>query len=122
MAETKNIICTACPRGCRLVVEIENLDAQGISVSRNKCPKGEAYGKQEAVCPMRMLTTTVASSVKDKPRLSVKTSDVVPLKNFAEYMRRIRSVNVSKACKPGDIIVKDFAGAGIDLLATGGTV
>lgn len=123
--ETKNFTCTACPRGCSLTVQIENhtkQDASLITVSGNKCPKGETYGKQEAVCPMRMLTTTVASSVSGVRRIPVKTSDVVPLKFFAEYMKRIRSVVVSEKCRPGDVIVKNFCTSGIDLIATGGIV
>lgn len=119
--EKKNFVCTACPRGCSLTVETEDISKQDtIKVSGNKCPKGEVYGKQEAVCPMRMLTTTIASSIKNQPRLSVKTSDVVPLKNFFEYMNSIRKISISKKCKPGDIIVKDFCGSGTDLIASGG--
>lgn len=123
--ETKNFTCTACPRGCSLTVQIENLEEQGaslITVSGNKCPKGETYGKQEAVCPMRMLTTTVASSVAGTRRIPVKTSDAVPLKFFAEYMKSIRTIVVSEKCKPGDVIVKNFCASGTDLLATGGII
>lgn len=120
--ETKNFTCTACPRGCSLTVQIENQGENLITVGGNKCPKGETYGKQEAVCPMRMLTTTVASSVAGTRRIPVKTSDVVPLKFFAQYMKRVRSIIVSEKCKPGDIIVKNFCESGTDLIATGGII
>ncbi|WP_255803292.1 DUF1667 domain-containing protein [Treponema denticola] len=49
-------------------VKIEN---ENISVSGNKCPKGLSYGKSEAVCPMRILTSTITSS-EGFPRLPVK--------------------------------------------------
>ena len=117
--ETKSLICTACPRGCRLSVKIEN---ENISVSGNKCPKGLSYGKTEAVCPMRILTSTIASSVEGFPRLPVKTSVEVPLKNFSEYMHLIRKLKADSSKKPGDIIVKNFAESGADLIAAGGSL
>lgn len=120
--QIKNFTCTACPRGCGLTVRIENSEEQNlneITVTGNKCPKGETYGKQEAVCPMRMLTTTVACIAGGNKRLSVKLSGPVPLKSFPEYMRHIRSVTVLSSCKAGDIIVKDFCASGTDLIATG---
>ncbi|UTC75014.1 DUF1667 domain-containing protein [Treponema sp. OMZ 792] len=116
--ETKNIICTACPRGCRLSVKIEG---KNISVTGNKCPKGLSYGKAEAVCPMRILTSTIASSVEGFPRLPVKTSKEVPLKNFAEYMHLIRKLKADSSKSPGDIIVKNFAESGADLISAGGS-
>ncbi len=116
----KDIVCTACPRGCSLTVKIENRDGkENIAVSGNKCPKGEEYGKQEAVCPMRMLTTTVACLCARIPRLPVKTSAAVPLHRFPEYMRNIRTITISAPCRPGDVIVKNFCASGTDLLAAG---
>ncbi len=107
--------CTTCPRGCRLTVEV----GEKIKVTGNLCPKGEVYGKQEVICPMRMLTTTVATEDKDRPRLSVKTKDTVPLKNFPKYMHAIRAIKVTTPCKPGDVIVGNFCDTGVALVATG---
>ncbi len=129
--ENKHLTCTACPRGCRLSIEIQSsesekilgdlkdLKADDIKVFGNKCPKGAVYGKQELICPMRMLTTTVATESKVHPRLPVKTSSVVPLKDFSKYMQKIRSIKIETALKPGDVIIENFCGTGSNLIATG---
>ncbi len=117
--QIKNFICTACPRGCRLTVEIND---DNISVSGNKCSKGNSYGKEEAVCPMRVLTTTVATSIKEMPRLPVKSSKAVPLKNFPEYMRLVRQIKINEKKLPGNVIIKNFAESGADLIASWGVV
>lgn len=49
--------CIICPMSCHLEVEKNN---EGIIfVSRNSCTRRAAFGKQELIKPMRILTTTV---------------------------------------------------------------
>ena len=50
----KLIICTVCPQGCRITVTGEGSNI--ASVTGFTCARGEAYAKQEFVCPMRILT------------------------------------------------------------------
>ena len=51
----KEFICTVCPRGCRLKV-----DEKKLTVTGNGCIRGIEYGKNEAVNPKRILTSTVS--------------------------------------------------------------
>lgn len=51
----KELICIVCPKGCHLKVDEEN----GYAVTGNTCLKGEEYGKNELLNPMRVVTSTV---------------------------------------------------------------
>jgi len=114
---TKNLICIACPRGCRLTVTIDTA-TDIIDVSGNSCPKGLTYGKQEVLCPMRTLTTTVAC--KQSPRneettgfgepkfirLPVKTECEIPLEEMKSMMKKIRTITVSAPVRYGDCLAR----------------
>jgi len=114
---TKNLTCIACPRGCALTVNFEksgdSVNQENIEVKGNSCPKGLAYGRQEVICPMRTLTTTVEFDEKSLEkgkkdsdsflrRLPVKTGSEIPLSEMIEMMNSIRKMTVSKPVHYGD--------------------
>lgn len=125
MISEKNIICIACPRGCRLIVSgnTENSKNENIAVNGNNCPKGVDYGRQEFVCPMRMLTSTVAIKNANGnsiySRLPVKTDKEVPLDNIHAYMNVIRTVVANPPICVGDIVIKNILDSDVNLVATG---
>lgn len=49
------LTCILCPKGCRLRVD----DKNGYRVTGNTCPRGAAYGREEALHPTRTVTSTV---------------------------------------------------------------
>lgn len=113
---TKNLICIACPRGCRLTVTIDTA-TDIIDVSGNSCPKGLTYGKQEVLCPMRTLTTTVRCRLflrrEDTggrepafARLPIKTGYEIPLEEMKSMMKKIRSITVSAPVRYGDCLAR----------------
>ena len=53
----KELICVECPKGCSLDADIEN--GKVVSVSGNKCPRGEEYALSEIENPRRILTSSV---------------------------------------------------------------
>lgn len=118
---TKSLICIACPRGCRLTV-ISREDSAELEVNGNNCSKGIAYGKQEVLCPMRTLTTTVACrSVQSAEcsrntlgmtRLPVKTDCEIPLKDVMTVVRRIHGLTVEAPIHHGDCIARIYAADG----------
>ena len=123
---TKKLICIACPRGCALTVTID--DATNIiEVSGNSCPKGISYGKQEVLCPMRTLTTTVAC--KQSPRneettgfgesefirLPVKTGCEIPLEEMTSMIEKIRSITASAPVRYGDCLAQLTAENGMKI-------
>ena len=131
---TKELICIACPRGCALTVTID--DATNIiEVSGNSCPKGISYGKQEVLCPMRTLTTTVACKpvrcngettgfgAPDFIRLPVKTGCEIPLEEMKSMIEKIRTITVSAPVRYGDCLAQLTAenGTKIPILACAST-
>lgn len=110
----KEVICTVCPRGCQLQV-----DEISYNVSGNHCERGAVYGAQELRAPMRTLTSTVclwgSSNVR---RCPVKTNGMIPKERMLEA---VHSLNLIQLCAPvrnGQVIVADFLGLGVDVVAT----
>jgi len=115
VSELKEFTCIECPRGCHLVITLENSVAE---VSGNACPKGAIYGAQEAVAPMRTLTTTVAVEGSVRRRLPVRTDGELPLSRLLDAMAAIDPVVLRPPVRRGDIVVRDLLGLGVDLIAT----
>ena len=131
---TKELICIACPRGCTLTVTIGGTP-DTIEVSGNSCPKGISYGKQEVLCPMRMLTTTVACrsvrrngetiefGMPEFIRLPVKTGCEIPLEEMTSMIEKIRTITASAPVRYGDCLARLTAenGMKIPILACAST-
>ena len=125
MAETLRRICTACPRGCELSIVRASPGETGetgetgeITVTGNQCRKGDEYGRQEAIRPMRILTTTVRTSDRSRPRLPVRTSAAVPLSEIRSLLRAIDAITVEPGLTCGSIVAANLAGCGANLIAT----
>ena len=130
----KELICIACPRGCTLTVTIGDTP-DTMEVSGNSCPKGAIYGKQEVLCPMRTLTTTIACKQSprneettgfgesDFIRLPVKTGCEIPLEEMKSMIEKIRTITVSAPVRYGDCLAQLTAenGTKIPILACAST-
>ena len=117
MANTiqKEMVCINCPIGCRLTAVIE--DDKVVSVSGNTCPRGEAYARQEAVDPMRILTSLIRVEGREKPA-SVKTSGPVPKRLFFDCVREVFRHKAEAPLHVGDVIIPNVCGTGCDIIAT----
>jgi CxxC motif-containing protein len=113
---TRILTCIECPKGCRLTVETEG--AYVLSVAGNQCIKGEKYALQEVENPLRVLTTSVLTRGLDLKMLPVKTSGPIPKAKVLEVMPGVLKLRVERPIKAGDVIAADFAGLGVDLVAT----
>lgn len=113
--ELREFTCIECPRGCRLEV---SLDGGVAVVSGNACPKGAAYGAQEAVSPMRTLTTTVTVEGSARRRLPVRSSGELPLSRLLDAMAALDPVVVHPPVVRGEIVLRDLLGLGVDMIAT----
>lgn len=109
----KEMICIVCPRGCRMKVD-DNGNVEG-----NFCKRGEVYARQEAIRPLRMITSTVSLiSKSDLSRLPVMASGEVPKEMIFEIMKELYKVEVKAPVNVGDIIVKNILGLGVDIIST----
>jgi len=114
--DTRELICIGCPMGCMLTVNME--DADNITVTGNTCPRGEAYGKKEVTNPTRIVTSSVKINDGTIARVSVKTENDIPKGKIFDIMKEIREVTVTAPIHIGDVILKNVADTGVDVIAT----
>lgn len=111
----KNLICIECPIGCAL--QAGKSGEQWI-VKGNRCRKGEQFAINELTDPRRSVCSTVKTTFKEVPRLSVKTNGEVPLKSIFEVMERINAVTLDHPVHIGEIIIENVSNTGINVIAT----
>lgn len=107
----RKLTCIECPRGCQLTVTVSGDD---ITVVGNFCPRGAKYGKNEVVCPVRVITGTVRAENKMIP---VKTSKAVKKELIFSVMEKIRSARVLTNLQIGDIIIENVDGEGTNVIS-----
>jgi len=113
--ETKRLTCIVCPKGCQILVKLEN--GEIVSIENNQCKRGIDYAKNEVLDPRRTLTTTVKLS--NGKVLPVRTKEPIPKKLMKEAMLETKDIVVEPPIKIGDVVIKNIAGTGVDLVATG---
>ena len=114
--EKRHFVCVICPIGCEIDV-IHDGD-RIISMEGNKCKKSEEFVQQELIEPMRILTTTVRIQGAKWPVIPVRTDKSVPKRLFPRMMRQLRRVDLQAPVGMLDVVVKDIAGTGANIIAT----
>lgn len=107
----KQLVCIVCPNGCALIVN------EAGEVSGNKCPRGREFAQKELTAPMRTLCTTVRTGFSAVPVLPVRLSREVPKSEIFEIMREINRVTVKTKLNRGDVVIKNAAKTGADVVA-----
>ncbi len=113
----KELVCINCPNSCNLSVEV-NEHNEILSVSGNKCPRGDAYARKELTHPTRIITSTVRITNAIHGVLPVITSADIPKEKMFDVMKEIQKVEVCAPIENGAIIVKDVCGLGVDVIAS----
>ena len=113
--ETRELTCIQCPMGCQLTVTV---DGDKVSVTGNICPRGAVYGEKEIKDPTRTVTSSVIVEGGEIARASVKTASDIPKDKIFEVMEEIHGIKVKAPVNLGDVIIKDAAGTGVDVIAT----
>ncbi len=108
------ITCILCPKGCRLKVDEEN----DYKVTGYSCEKGKAYGRDELMHPVRVVTSTVRAEGGAHHRCPVKTNGSIPRDKMFDAMRLLDGIVLESPVKRGQVVVKDILGTGIDFVAT----
>ena len=109
----KELICIVCPNGCHLQVDEEN----GFRVTGSACPRGEEYGRNELLHPVRVLTGTVRHHGAELPRCPVRTNGAIPKEKLLEAAQALCSVDVTAPVRRGDVVLADVCGTGVDVVA-----
>ena len=114
--EKRELTCIGCPMGCAVTVELDG--GSIISVSGHTCARGEDYARKEVTAPTRIVTSTVKAAGGERERVSCKTASDIPKGKIAEVMSAINTVCVQAPVRIGDVILRDAAGTGADIVAT----
>lgn len=113
--ETRELICIGCPLGCPLTVAV---DGQEITVRGQTCRRGEDYARKEILSPSRIVTSSIRVSGGEMAMVSVKTAHDIPKDKIMEIMKEIRRTSAAAPIKIGDVLIANYGGTGIDIVAT----
>jgi len=118
----RNLTCIVCPIGCSLDVE-EDANSQGdLSVTGNRCQRGEVYAREEIRSPKRVVTATCriegeVGSAGSVRRVPVKTSSPCPREKIPALLDDIYKTKITLPVKTGDVIIAGWNGGEIDVVA-----
>jgi CxxC motif-containing protein len=114
----REMVCISCPIGCRLTVRWQSIE-EGVSVSGNRCAKGESYAQEEVQAPKRLLTATVAVRTRrGRERLPVRTTRALARERIPALLAEIYRWELQAPVRLGQVLLPDIAGSGVDLVAT----
>jgi len=109
----KKFICIICPICCEL-------ETDGSEVSDARCKKGEDFARQEAILPLRVITTTIRCETKEETKmLPVKTVSPLPLSHIPGIMKHIKGLRLSEIPTIGSRITLTGTSEPIELIITG---
>ena len=116
MITEKEITCIVCPIGCKILVRSE--ETRLDILKGNKCKKGVEYARNEVFDPRRMLTSSVLVKGGEWSLVSVKSTHPVPKEKIFPILQEIQKTTINAPVKSRQIIIKNVANTGIDIIAT----
>jgi CxxC motif-containing protein len=94
-------------------------DDEILNISGNKCKLGVEYVQQEIQDPRRILPTSVRVKNGTRPIVPVWTPEPMPKGLIMELSRESRRIEVEAPVHVGDVVLDDWRGLGIRLVASG---
>jgi CxxC motif-containing protein len=114
--KTKRYTCIVCPTCC-------DLETDGVEVNGARCPKGEAFARQEMIAPLRVITTSVRCDTSRGVRmLPVKTACPVPLALIPEVMKQVKALRFSEIPVIGTMLKTISSSESVEWVVTGEVV
>jgi CxxC motif-containing protein len=111
--KAKRYTCIVCPACCEL-------ETDGVEVNGARCPKGEAFAKQEMIAPLRVITTTVRSETSKGVRMvPVKTTCPIPLALIPEVMKQVKALRLSEIPVIGTLLRTGSTSESVEWVVTG---
>jgi CxxC motif-containing protein len=112
----KEFVCIACPIGCLLTVTVQ---ADGkVTVTGNRCPKGEVYGTEEMLSPKRVVTAVVRTDSRAFPCIPVRTDKALPRELITDLIEELARLSVRLPAARGTVLVENFRGSGVNVILT----
>jgi len=87
------------------------------SIEGYSCRLGFEYTVEEVTDPKRTVCSTVRVVGGRYPRLPVRTSEPIPKSKIREVVEALRGVTVKAPVRRGEVVVRDVAGTGVDVIA-----
>lgn len=115
--DSQQMICISCPIGCELTITKNHGSGEYVVIG-NKCPRGKKYALSEIIAPQRIVTTTVAIKNYIYPVIPVKTAQPIPKEKIFDVMNVLQNVVLTAPVNVGDIVVKNVANTGVNVIAT----
>ena len=114
-----NLTCIGCPLGCQIEVMMDE-DGEILLVTGNTCPRGDKYARKEVTAPTRIVTSSVRvyGSKTGERMVPLKTASDIPKGKIMDVIRDLRGVSVPCPVRIGDVLFRDVAGTGVDMIAT----
>jgi CxxC motif-containing protein len=111
--KAKRYTCIVCPACC-------DLETDGEAVNGARCPKGEAFARQEVIAPLRVITTTVrCETPKGTRMLPVKTACPVPLALIPEVIQQVKALRLSEIPDIGTLLNTGSSSESVEWVVTG---
>ena len=114
--EQRQLTCIGCPMGCPITVTMDK--GAILSIEGFTCKRGETYARKEVTNPTRIVTSTVRVAGGVAPVVSVKTAQDIPKGEIFPCAEALRQVVVSAPVAIGDVVLRNVAGTGVDVVAT----
>lgn len=114
--EQRQLTCIGCPMGCPITVTMDK--GAILSIEGFTCMRGETYARKEVTNPTRIVTSTVRVAGGEAPVVSVKTAQDIPKGEIFPCAEALRQVVVSAPVAIGDVVLRNVAGTGVDVVAT----
>ena len=90
-----------------------------LTVSGNKCRRGEIYAKEEIAAPKRVVTATVAiRGALGSSRIPVKTTEALPKAQIAPLLNHLYTLELASPVKRGETVLSDFEETGVGVVTT----
>ena len=111
-----DMVCIACPMACRLTVATS--PAGALSVTGNRCPRGETYGIDEVRAPRRILTAVVPTDSTRFPFAPVRTDRAISRGLVRRLLSELYGLRISLPIRRGQVVMDDFDGARVIVTRT----
>ncbi len=112
----KSFTCIVCPAGCRLTATPE---AAGTwRVEGNRCARGNLYALAEMTDPKRTVTAVVRTGSAVLPYAPVRTDRPIARDLVFPLLKALCTCEVRPPFAAGDIVLRDFAGSGVNVFLT----
>ncbi|MDR1507515.1 MAG: DUF1667 domain-containing protein [Treponema sp.] len=108
------LVCTVCPKGCRLLVDESN----DFEVSGAGCKRGIEYGRAEIQNPLRVLTSSILIEGALYRRCPVKSAAPIPKKLLFAAVEELRKIKVKAPVALGETVLENAAGIGVPVVTT----